>query len=254
MNKDGKKNVVLIAEDNDELRIYLKNFLSSNFKILTAKNGKQAIEIATEIIPDIVITDIMMPGTDGIELTKTLKSNQKTKHIPIIVLTALSENSYQRKSLSEGADAFFSKPIDTKSLLYQIDNVLNARKIMKEKYEQPSENMNSLLQGGKLSILERAEMIIEKNIQNPQFDIEFIAIELNLSKSTLHRKLKSNANQSISEFIRDIRLKNAIKLLKDKKYNMDEIGYFVGFNSTSYFMRSFKKKYGQTPKEYSRNL
>ncbi len=244
------KRIVLFAEDNDELRIYLKNALTKSYKVLTAKNGQQALEIATEVFPDIIVSDIMMPGIDGLELTDKIKSNPKTNHIPIILLTALTDNKYQIDSMHKGADAFLTKPVDEKLLFARIENILSTRETLKKKFDdlgQKSSTANETFE-------QKAERIVEKNLQNPLFDIENLSAELGISRSSLHRKIKAGTNLSPSEFIRDVRLNNAVKLMKNGKYNIDEIGTYVGFNSTSYFIRSFKKKFGQTPKEYYSKL
>jgi len=246
--------VILIVEDNDDLRIYLKNFLSKHFKVLTAKNGTQGLEIAFEIVPDIIITDIMMPGMDGIELTETIKSNPKTHFIPIIILTALSEERYQMQGLQKGADSYLIKPIDETILMAQIQNILKTRQTLKKMFDEKMESSKSMTPSSQLSFIDQAEQIILENLQKTEFNISELATLLNTSHSSLHRKIKSSVNQSPTEFIRDIRLKSAIKLMKDNKYNIDEISNYVGFNSTSYFMRSFKKKYGKTPKEYRRQM
>lgn len=246
------RQVVLFAEDNDELRVYLKDLLLKSYKVLTAKNGQQALEIATEVLPDIIVSDIMMPGIDGIELTDRIKSNPKTNHIPIVLLTALTDNKYQIDSMHKGADSFLTKPVDEKLLLARIENILNNREALKRKFDDQGQHLS--VSGGNESFEEKAEQIVEKNLQNPLFDIENLSVELGVSRSSLHRKIKAGTNLSPSEFIRDVRLNNAVKLMKSGKYNIDEIGTFVGFNSTSYFIRSFKKKFGQTPKEYYSKL
>ena len=243
-NPTHKNKVILLAEDNDELRIYLKNFLMGGFKIVTAKNGSQAFEIAQELIPDLIISDVLMPGMDGMELTSKIRKNSQTNHIPIILLTALSGQNTHIEGLSRGADLFLTKPIDESLLLAQIETMLANRFNLIEKYGQNATSDT------KLSFLEQAEKYVLANIRNSQLDINMLASELNISRTSLHRKIKSKTNQSATEFIRDIRLKNAVILLKESKYNMDEIAVLVGFNSASYFNRSFKQKYGKTPKEY----
>jgi signal transduction histidine kinase/ligand-binding sensor domain-containing protein/DNA-binding response OmpR family regulator len=252
-SKIDNDTVILIVEDNDDLRIYLKNFLSNFYRVLTAKNGNQGLEIALEVIPSIVITDIMMPGIDGIELTAAIKSNRKTHFIPVIILTALSEDRYQMQGLLKGADSFLVKPIDESILMVQIQNILKTRQSLKKMFDQNNENAKNIKVPSQLSFIDHAEQIILENLQKTEFNISDLANQLNTSHSSLHRKIKSHVNQSPTEFIRDIRLKMAIKLMKDNKYNIDEISNYVGFNSTSYFMRSFKKKYGKTPKEYRRD-
>lgn len=249
----GNKKVILLAEDNDELRSYLKDYLSHYFKIITAKNGKQAVEIAQEIKPDIIITDILMPEKDGIEVIQVLKDNNQTSHIPVIVLTALYESDYQMKSILKGADAYLVKPVDESLLLAQIENILISREMIGKRLKISNEVHNETMAMNGDSVLANAEKLVENNLQNTDFDTNMLAKALHISRSTLHRKIKSATNQSPTEFIRDIRLKNAVTLLKKGKYNIDEIGVFVGFNSTSYFIRSFKKKYGKTPKEFYLN-
>lgn len=246
------RRVILFAEDNDELRVYLKNLLAKSFKVLTAKNGQQALEIATEVLPDIIVSDIMMPGIDGIELTDRIKSNPKTNHIPIVLLTALTDNKYQIDSMHKGADSFLTKPVDEKLLFARIENILSNREVLKKKYDDEGPKASTSM--GIETFEQKAEQIVEANLQNSLFDIENLSVELGISRSSLHRKIKAATNLSPSEFIRDVRLNNAVKLMKSGKYNIDEIGTFVGFNSTSYFIRSFKKKYGQTPKEYYSKL
>jgi signal transduction histidine kinase/ligand-binding sensor domain-containing protein/DNA-binding response OmpR family regulator len=249
-NARGNKKIILLAEDNDELRAYLKDYLSHYFKIITAKNGKQAVEITKEIKPDIVITDILMPEKDGIEVIQVLKDNYQTSHIPVIVLTALYEGDYQMKSILKGADAYLVKPVDESLLLAQIENILISREMIEKRLKVSNETHHETLGLNGDSVIANAEKLIENNLQNVDFDTIMLAKALHISRSTLHRKIKSATNQSPTEFIRDIRLKNAVMLLKKGKYNIDEIGAFVGFNSTSYFIRSFKQKYGKTPKEY----
>jgi DNA-binding response OmpR family regulator len=247
--------VILLVEDHDELRIYMKNFLSNGFKVLTAKNGNQAYEIALEVIPDLIISDILMPGIDGLELTSRIKNNPKTNHIPIILLTALSESNYKIDSMHKGADSFLTKPIDESLLLAQIDNIFNNRGKIFGKYGMTSASWNQIPDSkSSLPFIQIAENHVQKNLQNRQFDINQLADELSISRSSLHRKIKTHTNQSATEFIRDIRLKNAIRLMNEGIYNMDEIALFVGFNSTSYFNRSFRKKYGKAPKEFHHDL
>jgi DNA-binding response OmpR family regulator len=168
--------VILLAEDNDELRVYMKNFLSTGFKILTAKNGIQAGEIALEVIPDLIISDILMSGVDGLELTNRLRNNPKTNHIPIILLTALSENNYKIDSMHKGADSFLTKPVDELLLLAQIDNIFTNREKVMTKYGTFSVNQNqSVDPKSTKSFIQNTENLVLKNLQNSQFDIVQLA-------------------------------------------------------------------------------
>lgn len=244
--------VILLIEDHMDLRKYLKNILSNTYKVLTASNGIQGYEIALEITPNIIISDVMMPGMDGFALTKKLKENPKSKHIPIILLTALNDTASEIDGISKGADSFLVKPVDEKLLFAHISRLIEDRKQIK----QDLANSQTLKEGqqpksfDKLNFIEKMEFIILENLQNPQFSVEQLSERLNTSRSSLHRKLKKDTNQSVTEFIREMRLKKAIELMKTKKYNLDEIGFYVGYNSHSYFTRSFKKMYGKTPKEF----
>ena len=251
-NKNSKT-VVLLAEDNDELRTYLKNFLQQYYKIVTAKNGHQAFEIAKEIMPNLIITDIIMPHTDGIELVQQLKNMNETSQIPIIILTALSESKYHKETLLKGVESYLTKPIDEYILLAQIENILSRREIMEKHFSSSNNKSSSNIIAEASSLIERAEIIIENNLQNSDFNLSVLLKNLNVSRSTFHRKIKTTLNLSPSEFIRDIRLKYAVKVMKSGNYNVDEVASYVGFNSTSYFIRSFKNKYGKTPKEYYNN-
>lgn len=253
-DKQGKSSkVILIAEDNDELRNYLVNIMNERYLVLSAKNGRQALEISREVRPDLIVTDILMPGLNGVNLLKYLKNDRSTKHIPVMMLTALHEQDYQLESMRGGADSYLVKPVDESILFAQIENILARQSVLAE----------SLDNGGQVdvhprelraSFVETAESIIEKNLQNSAFSPKDLAHELKISRSTLYRKIKQTSDENSSEFIRNVRLRQAIKLMKTGNYNLNEIGFIVGFNSTSYFNRSFKKKYGMTPKEYLKQL
>ena len=245
---DGIKNgkVVLFVEDNDELRIFFKNQLSTKYRVLTAKNGKQAFEIAKEVLPDIIISDILMPETDGLELTKMIRNTEKTNHIPLILLTALSDDKYKIDSMAKGANLFLTKPVDEAFLFANIENIFKNRETLKKKYEIQQNEQPSVSNKNETFII-RAKQIVERNYQNPTFEILEFASALGMSRSSLQRKMKAENNLTPTEFIRDFKLKKAVELLKAGGYNIDEIGTLAGFNSTSYFIRSFKKKYGKTP-------
>lgn len=248
--------VVLLIEDHAELRKYLKTALSNRYKVLTASNGIQGYEIALEIVPNIIISDILMPGKDGITLTKQLKQHNKTNHIPIILLTALNETADQIHGISHGADSYLVKPVDINLLLAHINRLLEDRKMLAQRIgnSKPTNDTKSITAADKLSFIEKATIHVSQNLLNTQFSVTELSEKLNISRSSLHRKIKNDTNLSVTEFIRDIRMQKAIELMKEKKYNLDEIGYYVGFNSHSYFTRSFKKKYGKTPKEFYDDL
>ncbi len=245
----ASSNIVLYAEDNDELRIYVKKLLASKYKVLTAKNGQQAFEIASEVIPDLLITDVLMPGMDGMELSGKIKSTPETREIPVIMLTALSEDHHKIESMRKGVHTFITKPVDELFLLAKIENIFREREALKKKFGEMKADIKQS-PGTNLSFIKKAEEIVETNLRNPAFEISEFAAQLSISKSSLQRKIKASTNLNPSEFIRDFRLRKAVELIKQGDLNIDEIAILVGFNSTSYFIRTFKTKYGKTPKAY----
>ena len=247
-NDNTNKHTVLITEDNDELRNYLKLFLSQHFKVVTAKSGEQGLEILKDIIPDILITDVSMPGINGIELIKIIKEDSRKKQIAIIVMTGHRERKYQMQSILCGADAFLTKPIEEGLLLAQVNNILEKQKI------KPAQSKESKETSEADNFISNVEKIVVDNFHNTQFEISTLITKLGISKTTLARKLKLETELNPSTFIRNVRLKQAIKLMRNHLFNIDEIATFVGFNSTSYFIKTFKIKYGITPKEYQNEL
>jgi len=248
---EGNSKLILIVEDNAELRTFLRKSLSNWYTIITASNGKMGVEMANEMNPDLIISDVMMPEMNGFELCKTIKNDVNTSHIPIILLTALTAVEKQIEGISTGADAYISKPFSEKLLRTQIENLLLSRQKLRELFLDPEAN---LAEKGVLpndfSIIESAIQIVETHLLDPNFTVEMLADELRISRSSLHRKLKVHTDQSSTEFIRYVRLKKALKLLKAGNLSIDEISYAVGFNSPSYFSQSFKKQFGKSPKEY----
>lgn len=243
---NSKQFTVLIVEDNSELRHYLKIFLEDYFKVITAKSGELALAAMEDIVPDLIISDVSMPGISGIEFTKNIKEDPQKQHIPVFIMTAYIDRDYQMESVLSGADAFFTKPINEALLLAQINNSLKkSLDIQNTKAKQSTEDV---------SFLEKVQKIIEDNLQNPEFEIQDLSKQLKMSKTTLSRKLKAETQLSPSAFIRDVRLESAVDLIRTKKFNILEIAAYVGFNSTSYFIRTFKTKYGVTPNEYREQM
>jgi len=230
----------------------LKNLLSQDYRVVTAPNGKQGLETALTILPELVITDVMMPQMDGFEVCQRLKSDILTSHIPVILLTALSESEKQIGGLKTGADAYITKPFNENVLLAQIDNLIRSRAKLREVFSVSDiewANGMEVLFSDKM-LIEKATTIVEQHLNDKNFVVDHLAAKLGVSTSSLYRKLKVLTNQSPTEFVRYIRLKKAIRLMNDGNTNVDEIGYAVGFNSHSYFTSSFKKQYGKTPSDY----
>lgn len=255
LEKD-KTVTILIIEDNYELRNYLKNLLSQEYRIVTAPNGKQGLEIALTILPDLVITDVMMPLMDGFEVCSRLKNDMLTSHIPVVLLTALNDAEKQIGGFKTGADAYITKPFDENILLAQIENLIRSRAKLREVFSiSDSEWANGMehLTSDRV-LIDKATAIIEQHLNDKTFVVDHLAGKLGISTSSLYRKLKILTNQSPTEFVRYIRLKKAIRLMNEGNTNVDEIGFAIGFNSHSYFTSSFKKQFGKTPSDYLNDL
>jgi signal transduction histidine kinase/ligand-binding sensor domain-containing protein/DNA-binding response OmpR family regulator len=249
-NKD--KPLILIAEDNEDLRLYIKEIFIQNFQIIEAENGKAALKIAQESLPDLIISDWMMPQMTGVELCESVKSDAKTSHIPVIILTSKSSNESKLLGLETGADDYITKPFNASLLEVRVKNILENRKKLRELFSiSPKINTREItLNSSDEHFLERIIKIVEDNLSNINLDIAFLEEELKLTNMQMYRKLKSLTNLSGNEFIKNIRLKKAVQLLESENYNVSEIAYKVGFSDPSYFSRTFKKQYGKAPSEY----
>ena len=249
---DKDKPLLLIAEDNEDLRNYIKEIFVEQFQILEADNGLCALQMAYDNLPDLIISDWMMPLMTGIELCEKIKQNANTSHIPVIILSSKSSSESKLMGLELGADDYITKPFNANLLGVRVKNILENRKKMRELFSNSSKikvreiALNSLDE----HFLERIIKIVEDNMSNLNLDIAFLETELKMSNMQLYRKLKSLTNLSGNEFIKNIRLKKAVQLLESENYNVSEIAYKVGFNDPSYFSRIFKKQYGKAPSEY----
>ncbi len=251
-NHRKDERLILVVEDHQDLRHFICHSLSEDYRIISAENGLDGIEKARIFLPDLIVSDILMPGKSGIELVKELKSDLNTSHIPIVLLTALTTDEYKIESFSTGADDYIEKPFSTEILKARIKSIFSNREALQQFY------VSKIAQGFESDLPEtpdkkmllKAVAFVEKNITDEQMGIDTLAGYLNLSRSTLHRKLKSLTNKSATDFIRTIRLEYAARLLKDGRDNIDEISAMSGFNSHSYFTRSFKEHFGKTPSEF----
>ena len=231
---------VLIIEDNDEVIFYLKKSLSARYRCLVAKNGKAGFEMAMSVIPDIIVMDYMMPIMDGAECTKSIRENDKTRNIPVIVLSGAADIERQRKVINAGADIFLTKPVDEDLLMEHIAKLLvKAAKLNDIIYD-------AVLQ----SFMDKLDFYISKNIKDPDFDVKALATCMHLSRSSLFRKIKTETGYNSSEYLKGKRLVMAIELINSGQTNVEELSFSCGFNSSSYFCKCFKAKYGVPPKEY----
>ena len=250
-NETESKTLILVIEDNFDMREYIKQSLDTNYIIEEAINGEQGIRIAKKIIPDLIISDLMMPKMDGIELTRLLKSDEKTSHIPIIILTAKTGQENKLEGLQIGADEYLTKPFDIKELQIRVGNLLNLRKKLQEKiirgdysYIKGEKKLDSIDE----KFITRVKEVIEKHLSEEDFSIEEFASEIGMSRSQFHRKLKAIVGKSASQYVRSIRLNIAKKMIEEKKGNISEVAYLVGFSSPSYFSYCFKQEFGYSPR------
>ena len=250
--REKKPLKILVVEDYPDLRNFIKRILYRSYSIIEASNGEEGVELALEETPDLIISDIMMPKKDGIQLCTELKSHPATNHIPIILLTARAAKADKFKGLNHGADDYLTKPFDESELLVRIRNLLEIRKNLQQKYEKeiwlkPSEVKVTSTQE---KFLQQLKEILEENLSNEVLTAEYLAKSMALSRSQFHRKLKALTNQSTTEFIRTYRLERGAELLKQKFGNVSEIAYEVGFSNRTYFSTCFQKHFGCPPSEY----
>ncbi|TRX50029.1 response regulator [Fulvivirga sp. M361] len=249
---DGrKKSTVLLVDDNVELRRFVKNELKEHYQVEMAKNGQEGLEMALHHLPDVIITDVMMPEMDGFEFCEKIKADIKTSHIPLIMLTAKSTPEDHISGVDKGADAYITKPFDMVLLKAQIKQLLKSRQVLFEKYLNSISDLNSTPDTTMVDrdFMQKILLFIQNHISDSQLSVESIAEEVALSRSQLYRKVKALTGLNVNEFIRRIRLEQAKKLLiQDGDYNINEISYKVGFSSPSYFSKCYKEQYGVLPK------
>ncbi|MCK5208679.1 MAG: response regulator, partial [Cyclobacteriaceae bacterium] len=258
---DSNLPLLLIVEDNEDMRTYIKSYLIDSYNIIEATNGKDGAEKAIEHIPDLIVSDLMMPFVDGNEMTVQLKTDERTSHIPIILLTAKASKESKLEGLETGADDFLTKPFDADELLIRIKNLLNQRKRLREIFGKKlsfsvSPNLSELKDIGITSMdehfLRKAYETAEKEMSDPEFGVLSFSSQMGLSRMQLHRKLKALTDQSATKFINIIRLNKAAVLLKSQSSTAAEIAYDTGFNSPTYFSSCFKEHFGKTPLEYTK--
>ncbi len=253
--KEPELPILLIVEDHQEVRAFIKSALKNNYQIIEAANGKQGLKEAIRIIPDIILSDIRMPEMDGITMTNTLKNDERTNHIPIILLTAGAGEENELKSLETGADDFITKPFKLRILEKRLTNLITVRKLLRSRYSQ-----ELTLQPKDISItstdelfLSRIQKLLDEELTNPDFNATLFSEKIGMSRMQLHRKILAFTGLSTSAFIRSQRLKQAVQLLKTSDATINEVAYAVGFNTPSYFIKCFKEMYHKTPLEYIQN-
>ncbi|WP_276482428.1 two-component regulator propeller domain-containing protein [Paraflavitalea pollutisoli] len=247
--------VLLIVEDNAEVNGLLCDHFAARYVIHTAPNGEAGWTIATETVPDLIISDVMMPGMSGTELCASLKQDVRTSHIPVILLTARNQLTHQIDGFGSGADDYVTKPFSLSLLDVRVHNLLQSRQLLRERYSkgldlQPSD---VAITPADETFLEKLLLFIEDHLMESDLQVEEMAKVVNMSRTTLYRKLKALTGLSAIEFIRDVRLKRGAQLLRKKEFTVNEVAYMVGFSDVDYFRKCFKQQFGKTPKEFAHN-
>jgi signal transduction histidine kinase/ligand-binding sensor domain-containing protein/DNA-binding response OmpR family regulator len=253
VDEEVKGSRVLIVDDNPNIRENLKQFLSEYFDVYEAADGKEGLSIAYEMVPDIIISDVMMPEPDGYELCEKIKTDERTSHIPVILLTVRSSDTSRIKGIETGADDYVTKPFNMEYMLARIENLIRSRNELRKRFakEITLEPKDITITSLDEKFLTKALDVVEKNMTNQEFDSNELVSAMGMSRSGLFLKLKALTGQSATEFIRTIRLKRAAKILTQKAMNISEVCYSVGFKHPVYFSRSFSKQFGMSPSEYS---
>jgi signal transduction histidine kinase/ligand-binding sensor domain-containing protein/DNA-binding response OmpR family regulator len=249
---EKKASRLLIVEDTEDVRIYIRGLLSSNYEIEEAVDGLDGYEKAIESIPDLIISDVMMPKMDGFVLCEKMKTDERTSHIPVILLTARASEASKLEGLETGADVYLVKPFNAKELLIRVNKLIEQRQKLRERFSR-----DITLSPKEISVtstderfLNRALEVIEKHMSDTEFGVDVFGKEVGMSHSHLHRKIKALTNQSPVELIRSIRLKRAASLLIQKYGNISEVAYATGFNSPAYFSDCFLKQFGKSPSAF----
>lgn len=249
--KNGYKYTLLVVEDNAELRDYLKNEIGGDYRVLTAENGKKGLEVAKESLPDIIVTDVIMPEMNGFDFCKKIKTDISTSHIPLLMLTAKAKIDDRMEGIELGADAYMVKPFDMRLLRLRLSQLITSRQLIFNKYFSLITDIPTSINTTSLDkeFIERVLNYINENIGNPNLNVELLASELNLSRSQFYRKIKALTNQTANEFLRNIRLQKAKQIIEKGNTNISEVCYKIGFSSPSYFTKCFKNYFGLLPTE-----
>lgn len=252
-NKENEElPILLIVEDHKEVREFLKSVWKNRYCVFEAENGKTGIEKALKSVPDLIISDVRMPVCDGIELCDTLKADERTSHIPIILLTAGVGEEQELRAFRSGADDFVAKPFNLKILQTRVENLIKNRRALRNRYSQ-----ELVLQAKDIAVtptdeivLNRIQKVLDEHLSNSEFNAESFSRQVGMSRMQLHRKLQAYTGLSTTEFIRSQRLKQAAHILKTSDATINEVAYSVGFNTPSYFIKCFKETYKRTPAEF----
>ena len=244
---------VLIIDDNPDIVEYLKSCLEDQYELLIARDGQEGIDVALNVIPDLIISDVMMPKKDGYEVCHTLKNDERSSHIPIILLTAKVDQDSKLEGLRQGADAYLAKPFNKEELFIRLEKLHQLRLQLQTRYSSLESSDQSQAQTQtpvEDAFIKKLRSLIESKLDDPEFNIQKVSKELFMSRSQLHRKVSALTGQSPSVFIRRLRLHKAKELLQKGELNITQVAYEVGFNNPTYFTSSFKEEFGHSPRHF----
>lgn len=245
---NGEQPLILIVEDNVDVVFLLQRFLYDEYRLLHAPNGQEGLAKAIEHVPDLILSDVMMPEMDGFELTKRLKTHELTSHIPIVLLTALADQDSKIEGLTYGADDYIAKPFDERELHIRVRNLIESRQKLQAYYQQDSPAAPATED----PFVQRARQIILDNISNENFWGSELCIALNLGQSQVHRKIKATTGKATGEFMHHVRVHEAKRLLQTTDLTVSEVAYQVGYKEQSYFTKKFKAEFGKVPSDINR--
>ncbi|MDX1591205.1 MAG: ATP-binding protein, partial [Balneolaceae bacterium] len=253
---EENRDLVLIVEDNADMQDYLQSYLGQWYSVITASNGESGYKKAVSIIPDLIVCDVMMPKMNGLEFMQHLRKDEKTSHIPVIMLTARADDEHKLSGIESGVDAYLTKPFNDKELKLRIDKLIAMRKSLRKQFADQLFIRPEEVQATSLDqkFLGRVIDAIESNIDNEMYSVEALAADVNMSQAQLNRKVNALINQPPGKLIRSMRLQRAADLLEKGAGNVAEICYQTGFSSQATFSRSFKKQFGTTPSKYSQKF
>jgi len=243
---------MLVVEDNADMRSFICQSFSDKFRTLEAEDGRAALLLLDSHEVDIIISDLMMPEMDGLELCRELHKNILRSHIPMVLLTAKTDMATKIEAMRLGADVYMEKPFSIELLMAQVDNLLESRQKLRKRYtEMPFVPLNTIAgNSADEAFLGKINQIVEANFSNVDFSIQELAEQLFVSRSGLFVKIKSLVGITPNEFIQLVRLKKAAQLIRENKYRINEVCYMVGFNNPSYFSKCFQKQFGKLPKDF----
>ncbi|MEL6865837.1 MAG: response regulator, partial [Bacteroidota bacterium] len=259
LEKTAEAPLILLVEDHPDLGQYIATGLKDQYRIEMAYNGREGLEKALNGIPDLIISDVMMPEMNGYELCERLKQDKRSSHIPIILLTAKNKQEARLTGLDKGADAYLTKPFDEQELQLRIRNLLDKQRKLHQYFRQkngwgtetaPNTTDQQSLSTKEEGFLAKLHKCIDQHLDDPDLNINFLSREMGLSYKQLHRKLLALTGLTPVKIIREVRLKKAKQLLKDPSYNVSDVAYAIGFSDPAYFSRAFKQAFGIAPSNY----